>query len=67
MTADEFIATWKSSPLNERQGAQSYFNDLCDLLGVDKPRDPENYCFERGAKKIRRRWWLGGCLETRSF
>ncbi|SDX90078.1 hypothetical protein SAMN05421644_12731, partial [Allochromatium warmingii] len=31
MTADEFIATWQSSPLNERQGAQSYFNDLCDL------------------------------------
>ena len=51
MTADEFIATWQSSPLNERQGAQSYFNDLCDLLGVEKPRDPENYCFERGAKK----------------
>ncbi|MCY7386504.1 MAG: hypothetical protein LH481_00295, partial [Burkholderiales bacterium] len=23
----------------------------CELLGVDKPSDPDNYCFERGAKK----------------
>ncbi|NVZ08404.1 class I SAM-dependent DNA methyltransferase [Allochromatium humboldtianum] len=51
MTPDTFIALWKGKPLTERQGAQQYFNDLCDLLGVDKPRDPDNYCFERGAKK----------------
>lgn len=24
---------------------------MCELLDVDKPRDPDNYCFERGAKK----------------
>jgi hypothetical protein len=47
----EFIARWQNNPLTERAGAQGYFDDLCDLLGVDKPRDPENYCFERGAKK----------------
>ena len=51
MTPEEFIARWQGNTLNERQGAQSWFNDLCDLLGVDKPLDPENYCFERGAKK----------------
>ena len=51
MTPEQFIATWKNNPLTERAGAQAHFDDLCDLLGVAKPRDPENYCFERGAKK----------------
>ena len=51
MTPDAFISKWKGNSLTERQGAQPYFEDLCDLLGVDKPRDPDNYCFERGAKK----------------
>lgn len=51
MTPEHFIALWKDNRLNERAGAQQHFNDLCDLLGVDKPRDPDNYCFERGARK----------------
>ena len=51
MTPEQFIATWKDNPLTERAGAQAHFDDLCDLLGVAKPRDPDNYCFERGAKK----------------
>ncbi len=51
MTPEQFIALWKDNPLTERAGAQGHFDDLCDLLGVDKPRDPDNYCFERGAKK----------------
>ncbi len=51
MTPEKFIATWQNNPLTERAGAQAHFDDLCDLLGVEKPRDPENYCFERGAKK----------------
>lgn len=51
MTPEAFIAHWKNNALNERAGAQQHFSDLCDLLGVEKPRDPENYCFERGAKK----------------
>jgi type II restriction/modification system DNA methylase subunit YeeA len=51
MTPEHFIATWKNNPLTERAGAQGHFDDLCDLLGVAKPRDPDNYCFERGAKK----------------
>jgi len=51
MTAEQFIAIWKDNKLTERGGAQAHFDDLCDLLGVDKPRDPDNYCFERGAKK----------------
>ena len=51
MTPEHFIATWKNNPLNERAGAQGHFDDLCDILGVGKPRDLDNYCFERGAKK----------------
>lgn len=51
MTPESFIAIWKDSKLTERAGAQAHFDDLCDLLGVDKPRDPDNYCFERGTKK----------------
>lgn len=51
MTPEAFIALWKDNKLNERAGAQAHFDDLCDLLGVAKPRDPKNYCFERGAKK----------------
>ena len=51
MTPAEFIAHWQNNPLTERAGAQQHFDDLCDLLGVDKPRDPDNYCFERGAQK----------------
>ena len=51
MTPEQFIATRKDNPLTERAGAQQWFSDLCELLGVDKPRDPENYCFERGVQK----------------
>lgn len=51
MTPEQFIATWKNNPLTERAGAQAHFDDLCDLLGVAKPRDHDNYCFERGARK----------------
>lgn len=51
MTPEAFIARWKDNALTERAGAQAHFDDLCDLLGVAKPRDPEHYCFERGAKK----------------
>ncbi len=51
MTPEQFIALWKNNPLTERAGAQAWFDDLCDLLGVPRPRDPDNYCFERGARK----------------
>lgn len=51
MTPTQFIARWESNKLTERAGAQPHFDDLCELLGVEKPRDPNNYCFERGAKK----------------
>ena len=51
MTPEKFLSIWKNNKLTERAGAQAHFNDLCDLLGVEKPRDPADYCFERGAEK----------------
>jgi len=51
MTPQAFIAKWHGNPLSEKAGAQSFFLDLCDLLGVAKPDDSENYCFERGATR----------------
>lgn len=38
MTPEQFIATWKNNPLTERAGAQQWFSDLCDLIGVDNLR-----------------------------
>ena len=49
MTPEHFIATWENTALNEEQGAQSWFNDLCELIGHEKPRGERNglvYAFE---------------------
>ncbi|MEG0044646.1 MAG: DNA methyltransferase [Comamonas sp.] len=51
VTPDQFITRWQNNKLSERAGAQAHFDDLCELLGVEKPRDLDNYCFERGTKK----------------
>lgn len=55
MQAHDFIKKWTNSKLKESASAQSHFNDLCDLLGVEKPAeaDPNGtwFTFEKGAKK----------------
>ncbi|HRH86830.1 MAG TPA: hypothetical protein PLO41_08275 [Rubrivivax sp.] len=55
MQAQQFIRKWQAgSPahaLNERAGAQAHFIDLCRVLGVAEPGDPDHYCFERGLTK----------------
>ncbi|HQU79077.1 MAG TPA: N-6 DNA methylase [Azonexus sp.] len=51
MTPAQFIAKWRANPLSESAGAQSFFLDLCAMLGVAPPDDPDNYCFERGATR----------------
>ena len=55
MQAQAFIRKWQAgSPahaLNERAGAQAHFIDLCRVLGVSEPGDPDAYCFERGVTK----------------
>ena len=51
MTPAQFIAKWQDNPLSERAGSQAFFLDLCTLLDVPPPNDPDNYCFERGATR----------------
>lgn len=59
ITAAEFIAKWgvggPAYHLNEEQGAQSHFLDLCELLEVPKPSSggTDEYVFERKS------WLLG--------
>jgi hypothetical protein len=67
MTPETFIARWQHNALTERAGAQPWFDELCEMLGVDKPRDADNYCFERGAGKSSGGdgWadvWKSGCF-----
>jgi hypothetical protein len=55
MTPAKFIRKWgptgTAHKLNERAGAQLHFMDLCQILDVPGPDDPETYCFERGFKR----------------
>jgi hypothetical protein len=55
MQAKDFVRKWgpggPAYELTERAGAQAHFIDLCRLLGVPEPDDPERYCFERGVTK----------------
>ena len=55
MQAAEFVRKWAAgtaaNELNERAGAQSHFIDLCRVLEVPEPGDPDQYCFERGLTK----------------
>ena len=51
MTPEHFIKIWKDNPLSERGGAQGYCDDLCEVLGVDKPRKAGEYQYEYGAAK----------------
>ena len=60
MTPQDFIAKWGAPDgipgpahvLNEEQGAQSHFLDLCELLGVPKPGSTEGYRFEEKSSVI---------------
>ncbi len=51
MTPQQFIAKWgpggPAFELNERQGAQPHFIDLCQLLGVPTPGSAGDYIFEQ--------------------
>ena len=53
MTPQDFIAKWgpggPAFDLNERQGAQPHFIDLCQLLGVPTPGSSGDYIFEQDA------------------
>ena len=50
ITPQQFIDRWRDAGFGERQGAQSFFNDLCDLVGHATPAaygDPEVFTFEK--------------------
>ena len=50
MTPPEFIERWSNAGFGERQGAQSFFNDLCGLVGHPTPAaygNPETFTFEK--------------------
>ena len=50
MTPQEFAGRWHDAGFGERQGAQSFFNDLCGLVGHATPAaygDPEGFTFEK--------------------
>ena len=50
MTPQEFVARWSNAGFGERQGAQSFFNDLCGLVGHPTPAayaNPEAFTFEK--------------------
>lgn len=55
MNIPDFVAKWKNSTLTERASAQSWFSDLCRVLGYPTPTDVDvegdSYTFERGAEK----------------
>lgn len=47
ITPRDFVDRWANSALQERQGAQSHFNELCQLVGHKTPAqlDPEGKFF----------------------
>ena len=50
MTPQEFAGRWHDAGFGERQGAQSFFNDLCGLVGHATPAaysDPGAFTFEK--------------------
>ncbi|GEM_PF-1199744 len=57
MNLDEFIEKWGRTNQNERAAFQTYFNDLCDLIGHQPPiiADPEGeqFKFEKFVIKVK--------------
>jgi len=47
ITPKQFVENWSQSTLREQQGAQSHFNELCELVGHKTPTqaDPEGKFF----------------------
>ena len=53
---EQFIAKWLNSEFGERQGAQSFFNDICALVGHPDPAtygDPGVFTFEKWVSEPR--------------
>jgi hypothetical protein len=61
MTFDELIARWTASGDAERANKDSFLNELCDVLGVERPHpktgDPARdlYVFEKDVPRTPKR------------
>jgi hypothetical protein len=57
LSLPEFVERWKASSLSERSGAQSHFNELCEVLGHPQPaaadQTGESFTFERRVSRTR--------------
>jgi hypothetical protein len=57
LSLPEFVERWKSSSLSERSGAQTHFNDLCEVLGHPHPATAdltgESFTFEKHVSRTR--------------
>ncbi len=55
MNVSEFIAKWEKSELTERSASQTHFNELCEVLGHQKPTDMDArgdfFTFDKGTSK----------------
>lgn len=57
MAVEQFIEEWRKSGGNERANTQTFINELCELIGVDKPRPTQaavaanDYVYERHVVK----------------
>ena len=71
MTPQTFIAKWgpggPAFELNEEQGAQSHFLDLCDLLDVPKPGSEAGYRFEEKSAVIGGRTGYADVFKSATF
>ena len=71
MTPQTFIAKWgpggPAHQLNEEQGAQSHFLDLCELLNVPKPGSEAGYRFEEKSAVIGGRTGYADVFKSGSF
>ena len=53
LSVDEFVGKWRAAEGGEASAAQSQFNDLCAVLGVETPSEADaagrgaDYCFEK--------------------
>jgi type II restriction/modification system DNA methylase subunit YeeA len=57
LTVADFVHRWKIFSQTENAGAQSHFNDLCEILGEKRPAESdsagENYAFQKHVSKTR--------------
>lgn len=57
LTVADFVHRWKIFSPTENAGAQSHFNDLCEILDEKRPAESnsagENYTFRKHVSKTR--------------